>query len=848
MDIVVFALAGLGLVFVVISLSAPLAEMLRLPLTVTTGCMGLAAGTITYLLRFDVSDGFLDSYNAWLVRTLSLDAQTLLVVFLPPLLYEMALGVNVRRLLDDVVVVIVMAVVAVVLATAFVGLSLWLASPLGLLVCLLLGATISTTDPAAVITTFRDLGAPRRLLVILEGESLLNDAAAIAIFGTLVALARAQAELDAGAVLSGFLYDFVAGAGVGAALGWLASRTYPFLGASAAAEATLTVALAYGSYLVADQVLDASGVVAVVFAGLVTTSVGVVRMGPRNWNTTLAVWSQIGFWASNVILLFAAALAPHMLAVLDWQQVLLLVVIYLAALCARAIVLFALLPLLAAANLGAPITVPQKLLITWGGVRGAVTLVLAIALGEITAIDEGQRQVIAALAAGFVFLTLMVNAATLRLVTRQLGLDRLSEGDIALRERIVAATVEDIRRYVTGMARDRAIEPEAVQEMRDAYETQIRQTIRHADDSEIAFGERLRLGLTILANQELQLIQRAFEEEAIGPRITIRLRAAAERLSDTARVGGREAYEEAANELFAPHIGYRTAVYLQRYLRFDRPLRAVLSRHLNLLLETENILGDLRRFIPEVLAPMVGDDAAENLSGLIGKRIRYVQEQITIVSRQYPRYTEEAERILLLRAAARRELTQYRSLRDDGIIGVELFRDLVDDLARRRRPLDSPPPLDLGLSPIHLVEQVALFATLSAQQRTTIAQWLKAEIAMPSDIIVSAGERGHAMYFIASGVLEVRGLDKPVYLSNGDFFGELALLAPTRKRQTTIVAASYCRLLTLSRRDFRRVTALDPEIEKTIRAAAERQLGEGFRGALPEEADWSGGGRPYRLQ
>lgn len=829
MDIVIFALSTLTVIFLVIAIAMPAADYVRLPLPVAICGIGLIAGIAAWWGNIDFGTQFLDSYDIWFVQSLSLDSQTLLFIFLPPLLYEMALGVNVRRLLDDAAVVVVMAVVAVLLATVFVGFSLWLVSPISLATCMLLGAAISTTDPGAVITTFREIGAPRRLLVILEGESLLNDAAALAVFGTLVALTRAQIDLSVTGVISSFFYDFVVGATIGIAFGWLATLLYRILGASAVAETTITVALAYGSYLLADRWLGASGVVAVVFAGLTTTSIGVVRMGPRNWASVQAVWRQIGFWASSIILLITSALAPSILSALGWVEALFLLVVYIAALAARALVLYALLPGLSLIGLGTPITPPQKILVLWGGVRGAVTLILAISLGEISTIDPSERKIISALVAGYVLLTLMFNAASLRFVTQYLGLNKLSAGDIALRDRIVAGTIEDVRNYVSGLAHDRAIEPEAIEEMRAAYEPQIRETIEHSEATGIPFGERLRLGLAILANQELRLVQLAFEEEAIGPRVTSQLKAIGERLADAARIGGRDVYETAALDAFSFHGGYRFASNLQRFTRVDRPLRSLLARHLMLLLEIENILRDLQRFVPNVLAPMIRDDAAGNLSNLISRRIDHVREQIAIIGRQYPKYTEAMERTLLLRAAARREMTQYRQLHDDGIVGVELFRVLTRDLAKRRRLLNTPPSLDLGLSPLGLVDHVAIFASLSDTQKQTIARHLKVQFAMPGDVIVSTGERGNSLYFIASGVLEVRGLDKPVTLSNGDFFGELALLAPTRKRQTSIAAASYCRLLTLSRRDFRKLTEADPAIEETIRAAAERQLGEGFR-------------------
>ena len=846
MEIVTFAVAALCVLFTLISVAIPISERVRLPLPVVLGTGGLALGLIGSLPGFDPLASALDAYNLWIVGSLALDGQTLLLVFLPPLLFEMALSVNVRRLIEDVAIVVLMAVVAVVLATGFVGLALWSVSSIGLVACLLLGAAISTTDPAAVVTTFRQIGAPRRLLVILEGESLLNDAAAIALFTLLIGLAGATEAVRYGAVVPDFLYSFGAGALCGVAVAWLASRLYSLLGGSAVAEVTMTVALAYGSYLIAQDVLIASGVVSVVFAGLTTTVVGTVRMGPRNWSTVVSVWTQVGFWANALILVLAATIAPRMLLQLSLVESLYLIVVFAGAFAARAIVLFGMLPALSLLGMTAPITQRQKALVMWGGVRGAVTLVLALSLAELTAVDEDDRRVIAALAAGFVFATLLLNASTLAWTTRRLGLDRLSPADVALRERVIAGTVEEVRFYVAELARERAIEPAAVAKMHTAYEPQIRETIAHSEAVEIPFGERLRLGLTILGNQEIQVVQRAFEDGAIGPRQTRELRAVAERIADATRIGGRSAYEAGmAASVAIPRV-FRTALAVQRYLRIDAAVRYLLASRLGLLLETENTVRELRAFVRNIMAPMVGTDTADNLADLIEQRLALVRSHIDAIRLQYPHYTEAFERTLLLRAAARREEAQYSRLLADGIIGTELHRALNRDLHRRWRDLERLPRLDLGMSPDTLVAQVALFAALDSRQRHLIAKRLRSRMAVPGQVIVAEGERGDAMYYVAFGVLEVRGLDHEAKLSNGDFFGELALISPTRRRRTAIVAASYCRLLVLTRRDFRRLRSVDPKIEILIREAAERQLGDGFLMRVPEEREWRGetGARP----
>jgi CPA1 family monovalent cation:H+ antiporter len=398
MDIVVFALSAVAIALALVALAVPLAQRIGLPLPVAIAGAGLLAGTAAALNDITLARTTLAVYDRWFVEQVAFDSSALLYIFLPPLLFEMALAVNVRRMLDDIGGVIVLAVIAVVAATLLVGLAVWLITPIGLVACLMLGAAVATTDPAAVITTFREIGAPKRLLVILEGESLLNDAAAIAIFTFLLALSGPEASPTVTGVIFGFLYSFIAGAGFGLCLSYAASRVYPLLGRSSMAEASMTVAVAYGAYLAADQWLGASGVVAVVFAGLATGQFGFVRMGPGNWDTVRIVWSQVGFWANTLILMLVSLLAPWMLLSLTWMQAGVVAVVYLAAFAARAFILFGALPLLERTGRALPMDRPQRVLVFWGGVRGAVTLILAISLTETPTLG-GDGPVLGALAA-----------------------------------------------------------------------------------------------------------------------------------------------------------------------------------------------------------------------------------------------------------------------------------------------------------------------------------------------------------------------------------------------------------------------------------------------------------------
>ena len=138
-----------------------------------------------------------------------------------------------------------------------------------------------------------------RLTRLLEGESLLNDAAAIVLFSVLVGMLTGDAHPDFGAGVAHFAEAFLGGVVLGVAGGRLFGAILPFLGGSRLAEVTLSVALPYIVYLLGELV-EVSGVVAVVSAGLTAGAIGRVRLAPDNWRYLERVWEQTGFWASSL--------------------------------------------------------------------------------------------------------------------------------------------------------------------------------------------------------------------------------------------------------------------------------------------------------------------------------------------------------------------------------------------------------------------------------------------------------------------------------------------------------------------------------------------------------------------
>src|SRR5215831_10956318 len=238
------------MVLTLASLLVPLAERMRLPHTVLLAIAGMGLGFLgTWINARGANFGPVADIFTELDR-LEVATDVFLPLFLPPLLFNAALTIDVRRLFDEVFAVLLLAIVAVLVCIAVVAGSVHLATGTDIAVCLLLGAIVSTTDPAAVIGIFREVGAPKRLSILAEGESLFNDAVAIAAFGFLIEFLAMRSAPGATVALPGVgdwvvevARDFLGGIVVGFALARTAMFVLPRLGESDAAIASVTVAL-----------------------------------------------------------------------------------------------------------------------------------------------------------------------------------------------------------------------------------------------------------------------------------------------------------------------------------------------------------------------------------------------------------------------------------------------------------------------------------------------------------------------------------------------------------------------------------------------------------------------------
>lgn len=382
-----------------------LAELLLIS-AVALGCKSLRLPYTIALVAAGLVVGLMRSYFELKVQ---LTPDLLFVVLLPILLFEAAIHLPLNLVRAQLRPILLLAVPGLLMTTVIIGWSLHLLLDLPLSATMVFGALISATDPIAVLALFKELKAPKELAVIVEGESLLNDGAAVVVFNLLVASALgAPVSPLHGCGL--FLLEAGGGLLLGAALGWLFWRVQEKID-DHLVEMTLSTILAYGSYLMAQQ-LHASGVMAVIAAGLVYGNFAMGKSMSANTRLSLgASWDYLGFLCNSLVFLLIGTQVDLSLLLSRSGPIL---VAFLVMTLARALAVLLLAPWARLPRRWYPVVI-------WSGLRGSIGMALAMG------VQLPERQEILLLTFGCVLLSVFVQGLSVKGLMRRLGMGSKSD-------------------------------------------------------------------------------------------------------------------------------------------------------------------------------------------------------------------------------------------------------------------------------------------------------------------------------------------------------------------------------------------------------------------------------------
>ena len=370
---------------------------LRIPYSVALVAIGLVAG---FLLP---------------AGAIQVTPDLVLLVLLPGLVFEAALRLHAADLRRTLGWMVLLAAPGVLVSAAVVAIVLSLATGLPIELGMVVGAMVAATDPVAVISTFRNLGVPRRLATLVEGESLFNDATALVLFATTIALIGGEVGLAEAA--SDLVITVVSSIGLGLIAGWLAVRLIA-LTDEHVVELTISAAAAYGTYLLAQE-LQQSGIIATVVAGVVIGTLGRTSgLSERALEALDIVWELVAFLLTAFAFLIVgiAISAGDLVAAAPWILWGLVGVVV-----GRALVVYGLLGgtarLLSRRDLESAVSTGWLHVLFWAGLRGAVAVAMALSLPA----DFPERELLQQITFGIVLFTLVVQGASAGWVVARAG-------------------------------------------------------------------------------------------------------------------------------------------------------------------------------------------------------------------------------------------------------------------------------------------------------------------------------------------------------------------------------------------------------------------------------------------
>jgi CPA1 family monovalent cation:H+ antiporter len=408
--------------------------------------------------------------TAGLVPDIELSEELVFFVFLPPLLFEGALRMDIEHLREKLKSILLFAVPGVIISTVVVGLLLNAVLGIGLPLALLFGAMISPTDPVSVLAVFKRLGVPIKLSTMIEGESVFNDGTGIVIFGIILGMIN-TGNLSITSGMIQFLFVVIGGALVGFVLAYAAYKAFGYID-DHLVEVTVTLILAFSTFIIAER-LHMSGVIGVVVAGLIMGNYGrVLSMSPTTRVALTTFWDLSVFMINSFLfILIGKEIHPAFLS----SRLFEIGIAILAVLLARGLAIY---PLSAIYNRLASDRIPLSWQHTsfWGGLHGSIPVALALGLSR----DLPGRELILAMTFGVVFFSLVVQGLSFEHVVPRFGLSKVKEEKLIYDRKLgrsiaIKAAIEELSRMDGAREVSKTVLDELTQEYKAQKKTLIKE-------------------------------------------------------------------------------------------------------------------------------------------------------------------------------------------------------------------------------------------------------------------------------------------------------------------------------------------------------------------------------------
>lgn len=393
----------------------------RIPYTVGLFAIGLSAGIMN---RMGVFHG-MPQFSAALDSVANINPDLILYIFLPILIFDAAYELNLhifKKTLTNATLLAAPGLIICMILTAGVlmaisffvpGYEKWTWAS-----ALMFGALISATDPVAVVALLHELKTSKRFSTLVDAESLLNDGTGIVCFMLFYGITVWGRNDELTPILE--FCQVVAG---GAILGFIAARLVIWfitrVNSEEMIQNSVIILSAYLVFILAQLYLGISGVIALVAFGLTIAYVGKPRLKPQANIFMGSFWELLTYIANTLIFIIVGIVIAEKVD-FSWSHCAILLLVYIALNIIRYITIMMLYPIMKRSGYG--LNKKESIILTWGGLRGALGMTLALMVSYTPAIPEEIRSQVLFFTAGTVTLTLCINATTMRWLLNKLGL------------------------------------------------------------------------------------------------------------------------------------------------------------------------------------------------------------------------------------------------------------------------------------------------------------------------------------------------------------------------------------------------------------------------------------------
>lgn len=778
-------------------------------------CKNIPVPYTVFLVILGIILGSISRHNPELELLLEfqLTPDLVLFLFLPALIFESALNLDARLLMKDIIPVLILAIPAMLISAGLIGVGLWVIQDFNIFHALLFGALISATDPVAVIALFKELGAPQRLTILVEGESLLNDATAIVFFNIILGLAITEqfTASDAGFAVFEFFRVFFGGLFVGGIIGIVLSELLYRIKAGMSSYLIMSIVLAYSSFAIAEHIMHVSGVMAVVAAAIALGIFGVSRIPQSERETLDETWDVLALICNSLLFLLVGLSVDISQLYSHLDSIAVAIVLVLGS---RAAGIYSMVPATIKMFKLPHVSLGERHIMWWGGLKGglAIAIVLSIPL------DMPGRDSILYITLGVVLFSLLINAPTIRPLMQKLGFDKFTGEEVAelkhglnqsqqhseeilesfYKAKLISRSTQELIQKKTQQIFNISEEESSSHiETRHAYITALRiemQELKHLYDiGFLQYYTYMNIKNSMQRDRESWSMDPKVDvspEEDNKPNLFVRL--------ENVLIKQLREHDFAAGML---------ARY--QYLRFSQSLQ----RDIAGVLICEKVMEQINQI----------DDFSEELKQQVvdkyKQRATRRKNRLEKVAEDFPEFYLRFETRLFAKVALVTAEFFTDEAHHNGEIGSKVFSNIerrIHAAIDALQPISDPAP---KLKPHDLIGMVPLLNGLSIDLLERLSKHAKAMTFLSGDQVIGEGEKGDSLYIITHGLVSVYKAgheDEPIAeLRDGDFFGEMALLG-TQVRTANVKSTKPTTLLRLSRKDVLSMADNEPELKERL--------------------------------